>query len=252
MKKSLLICAFALASITLWTGCNDNDDDPKPSEAKTTITMEFAAKVDGNNLLLNDTFSDYLGRPTSVETFKYYLSNIYLIDASLNKTLIKDVLLVDHSKGATSFTVEVPAKAYQQIEIGIGLNASQNASDPAGFEDSHPLSTAQNTYWSWAAKYKFIQIDGKTDTDNNGSLEQLFGYHTGLDTMYTTLTIDYNLQAIAQQNTGLGFEVDINEIFSKVDTVDCAIEPSWHGNTATASIAFRLTENFKQSLAIEP
>jgi hypothetical protein len=251
MKKVILLATLLLFSIT-WVGCNDNDDDPKPVTAKTTLSMSFKTTAAGNVININDTFPDFLGRSTALQTFKYYLSNIQLLDANQNSHLFKNVLLVDYNNHSTTFSAEVPAGNYQQIKIGIGLDAEQNASDPANFENTHPLATSQNTYWSWAAKYKFIQIDGKTDLNGDGSLEQLFGYHTGLDTMYATTTIDHAFEVKAQQNTHLSFRLDMNEVFSKNDTVDCAIEPSWHGNTATASIAFRLTTNFVSSLKIEP
>ena len=54
-----------------------------------------------------------------------------------------------------------------------------NASDPSDFDSSHPLSIANNTYWSWASKYKFFMLEGRVDSQSDG-IDATFSYHSGL------------------------------------------------------------------------
>ena len=231
--------------------CNDDDDDTNPDPtSQTTLTFDFQAKVGDQDLVINEVYDDYLGRKHIYELFKFYVSNLSLIDLTDEPVLVKDVALIDFNEGNATVQVEVVPGSYKGISMGIGLDPSTNASDPNTFPDTHPLASARLTYWSWADMYKFIMLEGKVDSDSDDSLDVIFNYHTGLDTNYRVVNFDKDLSIVNGQKSKLNFVIDMNDIFTKSDTLNYIFQSSWHGNPATADVSIRLSDNFAAGLKL--
>lgn len=235
--------------IAIFSGCSDDDDDTiDPSE--TTVTMQFNATLNGEEFTVNEEYFDFANRKSVVESLLFYVSNIKLIDLNNEEIDFKDVALIDFGKDETTIKATAEPGNYIGIKMGIGLDEVLNASDHSTFPDTHPLSTIKNMYWSWTQKYKFIVIDGKTDVDGDDFLDP-FSFHTGLDTLYKTTQISHGFEVMQDKNKFLRIDFDVADLFVGRDTVDVALENSWHGNTQTAYIAFRITDNLISSLHID-
>ncbi len=214
------------------------------------VKLKASFNYDGNNLTLNQVVNDQLGRAIKIELFKFYLSNIYLHYTQGGSVKAEDVLLFNfNSATGTEFFLKTTSGNFNGISFGIGLDAQQNASDPSTFEANHPLSVLQNTYWTWATKYRFIMLDGKGDGDGDSNLNDLFSYHAGDDLLYNT--IQFNLPTFQlKSNTipTIEISVDLDKVFFGTNgAIDFVSESSTHSTNPTA---FKFAGNFSNALSV--
>jgi len=178
---------------------------------KGPIHLSFNTCVNGEPFVLNDTlYDDYLGRKYRVELLKFYLSNLVLEKADGTITILSDVSLIDYNTHSLlDINTAVDTGLYVNLHFGIGLDSLMNTSDPADFSSSHPLSIAQNTYWTWASKYKFFMLEGRVDTLGTQSPDAIFSYHSGFDTLYKEITIPLEGLFITGDGDSLVLQFDL-------------------------------------------
>jgi len=246
------------AIISLWS-CTKEEETPKfPSSV---LVLNFSATGAGEELEFRKEFKDPLSRVLFVEFFKYYLSNVYLIDGSRSIKIL-DVALITHFDATssdpnaiqTSVYLDVDPGSYTALKIGIGLDAETNATDPndPSLEIGHPLSSDQNTHWGQWGNYKFIMLEGRWDNNADGSPNAIYGYHTGFDEFYREKTFEKTIVTTSNDTTHLKLNIEYNEIFFGNDTLDMAVDGTWHGtDTSYLDPARAISDNFIQTLTLE-
>lgn len=126
---------------------------------------------------------------------------------------MKDVFL--YKWGADeSLTLEIPAGSYDSLIFGLGLSPALNNSNPNAFDNSHPLSIAQDMFWPML-KYRFVLLEGAVDTTvaMNGPVTFPISYHLGADELYRRIAI-HSPFTIAQGGThSLTLPVELKAIF---------------------------------------
>jgi hypothetical protein len=88
----------------------------------------------------------------------------------------------------------IPDTFYFSLGVPSGLNDSTGSlAIPAWqYEDEHPLSAAQNMYWSWKPGYVFMKLEGRIDLDGDGlymSAGETFSIHTGLNSLLRVISL---------------------------------------------------------------
>ena len=233
---------------------------PEPTDSTRTVMMLFNATTNGEPLELLKNFTDPLGRELEVELLKFYVSNIYVHNGLVSKRVgdaelitLVDPNVPDSVKNLNEVALQIPYGIYDKISFSIGLDAEQNAGNPTGYPNGHPLSISQNTYWDAWGKYKFFMIEGKGDWDGDGTLSNIYGYHTGFDVCYRELIFDKQLNLSRYNDIAelINVEFEVNDIFFGQDTVDMKINPSWHGDTSTIETALILSDNFKDAIKLD-
>ena len=219
---------------------------------KGLIHLSFNTLVDGEQFVLNDTlYDDYLGRKYRVELLKFYLSNIALEKADGTRAVLSDVNLVDYNAfSLLDLSTDVDTGLYVNLHFGVGLDSLMNASDPLDFPPSHPLSIAQNTYWTWASKYKFFMLEGRVDTSGAQNPDVIFSYHSGFDSLYREVTIPIQDLFVTSEGDSLVLEFDlgtaINGDFGVVDFVD----ESFSHSESDFEIVERMSNNLVNAFSI--
>ncbi len=73
-----------------------------------------------------------------------------------------DAAFFDFGRGRDRFTIDgVPPGRYRALRFSVGLDAEQNAADPAVFPAGHALNPAVNRlHWSWQGGYVFLAVEG--------------------------------------------------------------------------------------------
>lgn len=214
------------------------------------IKIKASFNYSGNNFSLNQVINDQLGRAIKIELLKFYISNVHLHFMQGGTVKIEDVLLINFNQSAgVEFLIKAPIGTYNGISFGLGLDTQQNASDPSTFPATHPLSVLQNTYWTWATKYRFIMLDGKGDGNGDGNLNDLFSYHAGDDLLYNTLQFNTaSFQVKTKQISTLEIKLDIDKVFFGSNGIlDFVTESSTH---ATNPTAFKFAGNFADALSV--
>ncbi|MFT6851163.1 MAG: hypothetical protein ACJATA_001982, partial [Sphingobacteriales bacterium] len=202
------------------------------------------------------TFTNPMGDEYRVELLKMYLSDMYLFTANGDSAMIKDVALLDfetsHGEGGSgsiSIYGKVPNGDYNLLKMGLGLNKERNAIKPSEFSQGHPQALLMQTYWEWLNSYRFIMVDGRVDTIPGAqSYLKPFSYHTGLDTLYRTTTVDLNSLVIKDNNISTAFiKFDLNRVFGNgAQPMDLKTEGSYHGES-DLKIGIKVSDNFSES-----
>lgn len=234
----------------LFSACTK--DELEKEYKKTTLQLEFNTHVNGDSFILNDQlYDDYLGRKYRVELLKFYMSNWAL--EKKNGTLVNfgDVELVDYSvDNGLDFEAIIDTGVYVNFHFGIGLDPETNASDPATFASSNPLSIAQNTYWTWASKYKFFMIEGRVDTLGLSNPDQVFSYHSGFDTLYRVITIPLEDLCLNSESETLAFEMDLNKVLNGENGTIDFVSESFSHSESDFELVERISDNLLSSFSL--
>ena len=109
------------------------------------------------------------------------------------------------------------------------LDSLMNASDPVSFESSHPLSIANNTYWSWVSKYKFFMLEGRVDSQSDGVPNAVFSYHSGFNSLYREITLPLNEFDISSDGAYILLEFNLESVlYGEAGIVDFVSAPFSH------------------------
>ncbi len=133
------------------------------------LINNFPLKLDSNYVLTNnDTIS--------IETCKFYISNIHLLNNSqtvyIDSTLAHLVDLADDQSLTINLLYPENIK-YNVIQFNIGIDSSLNAAEVL----SGDLDPTKGMYWSWQSGYINFKIEGKSN--KSPSRYKQFQYHLG-------------------------------------------------------------------------
>lgn len=152
----LILSAFVLVAIT--SSCEKD-----PEVGASTFTLAVHPFIGDEALVLNQEYLDQENYRVKPATLKFYVSNVVLTSAS-GDIKILDLDLLDMERVAAgepmTFQVDVPAGNYTGISFWVGLDSTQNASDPAAFDNTNPLSLSAGTFWTWNTGYRFVMLKG--------------------------------------------------------------------------------------------
>jgi len=222
---------FLLAiGIVFLTSCGNREKE---------VTVHFELTSTGAHHQLGDTI--YAGDTAVVfDLFHLYLSNL-----AIDGEVLEPAWFINTSD-SLSTTIKLPLKKNATtFSFGLGLDEVQNAFDPTSFEIGHPLSSANAMYWSWASKYRFVKAEGRLNYSGQlGADDQLLIWHTGLDTLYRTKTLDL---AIEPGNT-INVALDLDHLFSGVSLEK---EVFTHTDVTDFDVAEAVTNQMIQSIEVD-
>lgn len=261
----LLVFASVIVGCSKKEGCTNSSAtnyDPDADEddgscifdapSSGTFKLIFDPYTTGNQpLVFNQPYSDSANYTLQVEGFKFYISNITLVNTNNQEVKIKDVDLIDFKTAGENYSsINVPLGDYKEIKFGIGVDSVLNNTDPTVYANSHPLSVFQNTYWNWSTQYRFIMLEGRADTisGSNSNLNQLLIYHTGTENLYReySKSVNFSVQLNATHEESL--KINLNKIFYGVSgNVDLKSESATH-TTTNFALALKITENFLSAI----
>ena len=249
MKTLLNYCLIG-ASLLFLNSCT-KDEPKKHHNCDAELVIDLNVVISSTPLDLNLTlYPDYLNRNYKIELLKFYLSNWALENSDGITTSLEGLHLVNfESDEILNFEVTIDKGTYSNLHFGIGLDSLTNSSDPAEFESSHPLSISQNTYWSWASKYKFFMLEGRIDTVNGFNPNKVFSYHTGFNQLYREVTIPLNNLSIESDVDTLHLELDLDKVIhGDTGTVDLVNESTSH---TLDEISEKISDNLVTSFTLK-
>ena len=216
---------FSFFTLILFCACDKDECSDAP------FNLSFKTYVNQDQLVLNNAlYDDYMGRKYRVELLKFYLSNCFLEKQDGTLIPIVDVALVDYASATPlSIDLDVETGNYINLHFAIGLDSLMNASDPVDFDSSHPLSIANNTYWSWASKYKFFMLEGRVDSQSDGIPDATFSYHSGFNSLYREITVPLNDFNISSDGAAVLLELNLESVLNgEAGVIDFVSEPFSH------------------------
>ncbi len=192
------ILGFAIAAT--FTGCSDDDTNPVNADASVVadaavaldaaamknVSIDFAAMVGAEAFACSDNGAaksyTNLGSSNSTASFKdfrFYVSNVRLIDANSNEVAVtldqtnfqfEDVVLLDFEDGTggcvdlgntpmnTSVVGQVPAGTYTGLAFDLAVPFDKNHMEAASVSTPPPLNI-MGLFWNWQIGHKYGRVD---------------------------------------------------------------------------------------------
>ena len=216
---------FAFFTLILFGACEKDECSNAP------FNLSLNTYVNHDEFVINNAlYDDYLGRKFRVELLKFYFSNCFLEKQDGTLVPIVDVALVDYgSTSPLSIDLDLETGNYINLHFAVGLDSLMNASDPVSFESLHPLSIANNTYWSWASKYKFFMLEGRVDSQSDGVTNAAFSYHSGFNSLYREISVPLNEFNISSDGGSILLEFNLESVvYGEAGIVDFVSAPFSH------------------------
>ncbi|MGB0840347.1 MAG: MbnP family protein [Chitinophagales bacterium] len=232
----IFISIALFSAALLFTGCPESGLEEIDFKIKTATTIE------GENFEFDQRYTLANGTDIEISNIYFYLSDINLVTDANTEEAFSEVELF-RLKDQPELTYTVANSDYVALNFNLGLDESLNGVDPVDYAPEHPLSTAQNTYWSWASKYKFLLVEGKVYTDSQSNEFDGIAYHVGMDGWHKATTL--NLATSATTELTLSF--DVARIF---DDLDLSEQNVTHTDAATVEVAETVMNNFATALSL--
>jgi hypothetical protein len=206
---------------------------------KKNVSFEIQLNYDNVPHLVGDVI---FKSDTAVQ---FDLFHLYLSNLTLGNTLAEEVLFINAMDSSSlNYTISLPRKV-SMLSFGLGVDSIQNSMDPTTFSTSHPLSSANAMYWSWASKYRFLKVDGKVNpTGSIGVDDDFLVWHTGTNSLYRTAMFEQDIRP----GDHVILKIDLNVLLSSLSLKDDLFT---HAGVDTYAIAEKVTETLISAMALE-
>ncbi len=204
-----------------------------------TVPLALGAKV-----YQNPSAESY-----TVSTFKYYISNIYLVkmDNSILR-LPASYHLVDESKpDSKTFLVPAPQGEYRAIGFKLGVDSIRNVSGA----QTDALDPVLGMFWSWNSGYIMAKMEGASPLST--APNHILNFHIGGFKGQYNAVQDFRLQTPISINVApdrapeVTFSADLNAWFRQPHPVSFATSATIH---TPGEAAFKISENYKNMFRI--
>jgi hypothetical protein len=198
------------------------------SSNTTSLTLQFNHYVNNDLLVLDSvTYHNALHQPFTVTKFKYYISNITLINKQGKRHVIKQSFLIDEENATSKQLVlkNIPIANYNAIEFLLGVDSLHNCSGA----QSGALDPTNGMFWAWNTGYIFLKLEGQSSASSLP--KNLFEYHIG-GYMQPTNCIQKITIALPETIVGLkkpsslAIKVDAAELLKNPTDIDFSKLPS--------------------------
>jgi len=250
MKLSIII---TLVSLTFFISCKKDEKETVATDEIKNGTLQLIfqnnmTNLDGEQkeLLLGDTsYKTINGDTLSFSTFKYFISNVKLINQTGDTVLVEDSYhLVASTKmmSMSTFELKIPEGNYDSIEFSLGVDSTANMDETIIKGDLDPNS---NMVWNWHVGYKFLLVEGAF---NHNSTDGKLLYHIGLNSNYSTYSKDLPMTLAIEYNKTSSIHIMANcdQFFGGVNTID--VETINTVKVGPANEVAKLVENYRDSV----
>jgi hypothetical protein len=220
MKFKFIYIALVFSSVL---GCNkpkqDDTNNGGTSSTKASLYLKYNHTYDGGALELNKDYTDGFGNKISFTRASFYLSQpVIKNDDNQNLTITTPYFLA-HSSTQESLVGLYDPTTLSSIKINVGVDENANHADPALYELSHPLAyQSPSMHWGWSSGYLFVVIEGQVDTDGNGTFDNTFTFHLGLDKYLNTIEKNsLNVVLSAGKKAYINLNIDYAKLFTNID-----------------------------------
>jgi len=223
MKNLFNLVVASLATLLL-ASCGNGDS---------TVSMEVRLTYNDAPYAVGETV--YKG-DTALKFEKFYF---YLSDLQIGDQLVEEVMFCNAEESTTLNYEWTLDKKASTLNFCVGVDSLNNAMDPTSFDVGHPLSSANDMYWSWATKYRFLRIDGRSNaTGTFGTNDILLAWHTGKDELYRCVDLSAQLAGAIKGGDHLILEFELDQL---IQGMSLETESMTHTMASDYDIAVKLS-----------
>lgn len=237
---SLLFFVFIFS-----TGCKKETSSPE-------VTLRFNFTFGTQPLQYNQEYP-LEGKTIKLELIKFYVAMPALRKATGEWVSFFDsyhLVDLDHPVIRAG---QLPQGDYTAFRFGIGVDSTRNIqTDPLAipatdYPTDHPLNASADMWWGWATGYIFIKIEGRMDTNGNGTYSDIedkaISYHPGVSALYTPLLVNKSF-AVSGDGTELTIQVDLEKLLFNLDLLNNPFSHPNSENHPEYPFSRRMMDNF--------
>lgn len=224
-------------------GCKD------PKEQEGNFTVNIIPYVGTQPLALSTTYADGAGLEFYVGKLKFYLSHVKLVKADNSEVEIAAAAFFNASDNNwTSFSAKVDAGTYKGIKFHVGLDATQNATDPSSYGEEEALGPKDDMYWEWQ-KHRFIIMEGRADTAGQSFSSSVgLAYHIGTDATYREVILTGNDIVVNEGDKAINLNVDLLKVFlNQPAPVNMITQAATQSEGGDLPIALQFADQFSKA-----
>lgn len=180
------------------------------ANAQTNVNLKLNHYWNGEVFNYGQNYTDHDGRAVNITRVQYYLSDFDLTHDGAQTTNLPSTYILasgnitDYSLGTATLT------NLEAIDFDLGIDNATNHLDPSAYTSPDPLAIQNpSMHWGWSAGYRFLVIEGKVDSDDDGTPDKSFQFHVVADDSYLTSVTAVNT-AGTENGTDLDINVDVN------------------------------------------
>lgn len=214
--------------------------------AQQKLTLHFKNKVGNDVLELGKSYKNPFGEDFIINKFKYYISNIFLVDNKGKSTQIsKDYFLIDEADSASK-NIQLLANISQikAIYFLLGVDSIRNVSGV----QTGTLDPMNGMFWTWNSGYIMAKLEGVSLAakvpDNLFSLH-VGGFKNGVSVAKQVRLEIPNFKF--QISNSITIEADINKWFQSTHTIKIAEHPICH---SPGELAMKFADNYAAMFSI--
>jgi hypothetical protein len=230
---------------TLFFACKKDDAD------KATIDVVFSNVFNGSPFVDGKYYVTANGDSTTVEVFKYYISNISFAsaDGSLYKEPNSYHLIDAFESESLKFSMpNVPASEYNSISFLIGVDSIRNVSGA----QNGALDPEFGMFWTWNSGYIMAKFEGKSP--QSPELDKTVMFHVGgfsgnFNTVKSvTIALPSTMNLSSKKTSVIELQADAAEWFKNPITLNLANDYIVHSAGADAK---KVADNYANMITVK-
>lgn len=268
MKSTFRILTALVLATSFFMSCGPDPVDPEPLPTNPTnpgnpnnpnvpagsaIGISFENFVGNDPLILDQVlrYQNINGDSFSVETYKYYISNISFTD-NLGNTWYENESyhLIDAGDSATwvVYVDSMPAGTYVSMNFMIGVDSARNVSGA----QVGALDPAHGMFWTWNSGYIMAKIEGRSPS-STASFNLVIYHVAGYAGQYAgqrwaSPAFGANTAVVTASDVPLiHMKCDVNEWFQTPNVIDFS---SWSVVNVAGNESMRLADNFADMFTV--
>ena len=205
----------------------------------------------GNGVLQTDSlYTNYFDEPFAVKQLKYYIGNLFVIDAVSGKEikLPETYYLINEKDSASkNITVHSTVSSISGIGFYLGVDSVRNTSGV----QTDALDPANGMFWTWSTGYIMAKMEGISPLSKapRNAITYHIGGFSGNNNVVKKIILPMEKSQVLNSKTTPIFHIyaDINKWFSgkndiRITTVNFCMNPGELANKIAANYAdmFRL------------
>jgi len=248
IKTYTRVSIYIFLLVTALAGCQHEIENIPVVEYPLKLSFHNLAGADP--LVLNTPYTNPFGEPVTITKFKYYISNISLVNVAGYETKLPNTyFLVDQeTPSSTSFNVTTNDSEYKAIRFYIGVDSTRNVSGV----QTGALDPANGMFWTWNTGYIMAKMEA-TSPVSTAPLQavtyHIGGFKTGENVLrQITLNLPEDVVLKTSATSEIIINADAMAWFKGVHDIKIATDPSCQD---PGPLAMNIADNYARMFSVK-